>query len=91
MTERGRLKQTRLLDIRKPGYTSSRHGSIIVFEPRKEATDGTKYVRMLYLTSHFFGMGSGTLNVHENGRDEDDDGFPDATYAAKPARKLIAS
>jgi len=48
-------------------------------------------VRMIYLTSHFFGMGSGTLNVHENGRDEDDDGFPDTTYAAKPARKLRAS
>lgn len=39
----------------------SHHGSIIVFELKKGATEGTKYVRMLYLTSQFSGLGSGTL------------------------------
>jgi hypothetical protein len=45
---------------------------------KKEATGGTKYVRMLYLTSHS-GIGSGTLTYMKVGGDEDDDGSPDVT------------
>ena len=40
---------------------------------------------MLYLTSQFFGVGSGTLTYMKSGRDEDDDGVPAATFDAKPA------
>jgi hypothetical protein len=58
---------------------------------RREATEGTKYVRMLYLTSHFFGMGSGTLTYMKSGRDEDDDGVPAATLDAKPADQRLDS
>jgi hypothetical protein len=65
-----------ILKICRLGYNASCHGSIIVFEERRGTTEGTKYVRMLYLTSHSLGLGSGTLTYMRGGRDEDDDGFP---------------
>ena len=46
---------------------------------------------MLYLTSQFFGLGSGTLTYMKSGRDEDDDGVPAATLDAKPTRQSLGS
>jgi hypothetical protein len=46
---------------------------------------------MLYLTSQFFGLGSGTLTYMKGGRDEDDDGAPAATLDAKPACQAMAA
>jgi hypothetical protein len=37
---------------------------------------------MLYLTCHLLWHGAGDFNVHESGRDEDDDGAPDVDFAA---------
>jgi ATP-dependent RNA circularization protein (DNA/RNA ligase family) len=54
----------------------SHHGSIIVFELKRGATEGTKYVRMLYLTNQFSGLGSGTLTYMKGAETKTMMGFP---------------
>jgi hypothetical protein len=61
-----------------PNLTStSRHGSIIVFEAKVDTIEGTRMCENAIFDQPTVDVGSGTLTYMRP--DEDDDGVPDAT------------